>query len=211
MATDRKPAIGIIGVGRLGTVVAKLALRAGYTVRIINSKSPETLLLIISVLLPGAIAAPVEDVIRRSEVIVLAIPLHKYRALTPELFRNKIVIDAMNYWPSTEGNISEFEDAASSSEYIQSYLSGAKVVKALSHVAYHELEEHSLLLGNPKRRALALAGNDKDAKAAVGKFISDIGFDPVDIGELANGKKFQPDTKLFNIRYSADEMRKVSG
>lgn len=202
-----KPRIGIIGSGRLGSALAKQALRAGYVVRIANSRGPESLSLILQVLLPGASGATVEDTIFESDIIVLAIPLNQYRQLNSDLFSGKTVIDAMNYWPPTEGDIPEFMDeAVGSSEYIQHYLSNARVVKTLNHVAYNELEQDSLTPGTPDRRAVALAGDDKKAKQETSLFINDLGFDPVDMGDLSAGKKFQPDTPLFNARLTAKEM-----
>ena len=202
-----KPRLGVIGSGRLGTAIARQSSKAGYEVRIANSRGPESLTLILSVLLPDVIAGTVEEVIADSDVIALAIPLNQYKTLQPELFEGKIVIDAMNYWPPTEGAIEEFmNEDMTSSEYIQQYLPGAKVVKTLNHIAYNELEEHNLVAGDPKRRAMALVGNDKEAKIIVAELINAIGFDPVDLGELKNGKKFQPDTPLFNARYVANDL-----
>lgn len=210
MNDKTKPIIGIIGTGRLGNVVAKQSLKAGYLVRIANSKSPESLSLIIKVLLPGAQASTVHDVIQLSDIIVLAIPMGKYKTLQPELFRDKIVIDAMNYWPPTEGYIEEFtNNTLSTSEFMQSYLTDAKIVKTLNHIAYNELEEHSLPQEDPNRRAIVLAGNNTQAKLHVTRFLNDLGFDPVDLGDLSEGKKFQPDTKLFNARYTAKEIERV--
>ena len=210
MTNSKKPTIGIIGAGRLGTAVATQLLKAKYQVQIANSKSPETLKLILSVLLPEAHAGTADDVIRHNDIIILAIPLHKYTALAPDLFARKIIIDAMNYWPTTEGTITAFENPNStSSEYIQTYFPKAIVIKTLNHVAYHELNEHALPPGTPNRRAIVLAGDDGDAKEKVAQMISAIGFDPVDLGNLAQGKKFQPDTKLFNARYTVAEMKEI--
>ena len=202
-----KPVIGIIGAGRLGTAIARQSLSAGYQVQIANSRGPDSLGLMLSVLLPGALAATVDEAVAGSDIIVLAIPLNQYVNLKPELFVGKIVIDAMNYWPPTEGDIPEFmNEAVTSSEYIQQYLKGAKVVKTLNHTAYNELEQHSLVRGSAARRAIVLAGNDTPAKMIVAQFIDDIGFDPVDFGDLSSGKRFQPDTPLFNARFSASDL-----
>jgi predicted dinucleotide-binding enzyme len=207
---NEKFKIGIIGAGRLGTAVARQLLKAKYEVMIANSKNPETLSLIASVLLPEAKTAWVKDVITRNGIIILAIPLHNYKSLPPDLFKNKIVIDAMNYWPPTEGFIEEFSDEnTTSSEFMQKYLQQAHIVKTLNHIAYNELEEHNLPEGSINRRAIVLAGDDKKAKQKVSKLINDIGFDPVDLGNLKEGKQFQPNTKLFNARYTADEIRKL--
>lgn len=162
---DTKPIIGIIGAGRLGTALARQALIAGYHVHIANSQDPQTLTLILSVLLPNAKAETVLDLVKKSDIIILAIPLNKYKTLSAKLFKNKIVIDAMNYWPSTEGKIPEFENKdSSSSEYIQSYFKNAALIKTLNHVAYNELAEHSLPIGANNRRAIVMAGNNEQDK-----------------------------------------------
>lgn len=203
-----KPSLGIIGSGRLGTAIARQASAAGYVVRLANSRGPESLSLIVKVLLPGVIAATVDEAILQSDSIVLALPLNQYKSLPVQLFKGKIVIDAMNYWPPTEGEIPEFmSQEVSSSEYIEQYLPGARLVKTLNHVAYNELEQHSLPEASPSRRAIALAGNDADAKAKVEILINDMGFDAVDLGVLSNGRRFQPDTPLFNTRLTAQEIR----
>jgi len=205
---QHKPKIGIIGSGRLGTALARQFLKAGYEVRIANSRGPESLELLLSVLLPGAIATIVDEAIVKSDIIILAIPSHQYTSLDPAAFNDKVVIDAMNYWSPTEGVIPEFiNETGGTSEFIQTYLPTAKVVKSLNHVAYNELEAHNLPKGDPKRRAIAIAGDDAAAKLQVVDLIDAIGFDAVDLGGIAAGQKFQPDTPLFNARYTADQLR----
>jgi predicted dinucleotide-binding enzyme len=202
-----KPLIGIIGAGRLGTAIAKQSLAAGYIVRIANSQAPESLKLILSVLLPKAIAATIEDVITISDIIVLAIPLRQYRTLPSALFRGKLVIDAMNYWAPVEGHIIEFATASkTSSELVQDFLHEAILVKTLNHIAYNEIEEHASKKSYSIRRAIAMASDDAEAKKKIAVIIDNLGFDPVDLGSLRNGAKFQPDTALFNARLNAAEL-----
>lgn len=208
MTNSTKPTIGIIGAGRLGTALAKQAIKAGYSVTIANSRGPASLGLMLRVLAPEAAAGDTKAVIKNSDIVILAMPLGKYKALDPKLFKDKIVIDAMNYWSPTEGYIEEFSDEnGSSSEYIQSYLKDSRVVKTLNHVAYNELSEHSLPPGSPNRRAVVMAGDDEKAKETVATFINDLGFDAVDLGNLSEGRKSQPDTSLFNARYTAKQAR----
>jgi predicted dinucleotide-binding enzyme len=164
----------------------------------------------LGVLLPGAVALTVKDVIHNSDIIILAIPLNKYSVLDPDWLADKIVIDAMNYWPPTEGEIPEFmNEQVTSSEYLQQYFDKARIVKTLNHVAYNEIEEHSLPLAHPQRRAIALAGDDVVAKKQAEHFIDTLGFDTIDLGELKQGSKFQPDTKLFNARLTKAEVEQI--
>jgi predicted dinucleotide-binding enzyme len=208
---SNKPIIGVIGTGRLGTAVSRQALKAGYQVYVANSRGPQSLELLLDVLLPGAKAATVKDVAQNSDLIVLAMPLNKYRTLDPSWVAGKIVIDAMNYWPPTEGEIPEFMDPLhTSSEYLQQHFDQALLVKTLNHVAYNEIEAHSTPPGHLARRAIALAGNDSDAKKQVEQFIDTLGFDAVDVGLLSRGRAFQPDTKIFNARLTHDEIKQLA-
>jgi 8-hydroxy-5-deazaflavin:NADPH oxidoreductase len=209
-ANNDLPIIGIIGAGRLGTAIARQSLKVGYQVNISNSRGPESLTLMLSVLLPGAMPLTVHDLIKKSELIILAMPLNKYVSLDPQWLAGKIVIDAMNYWPPTEGEIPEFmNERVTSSEHLQQHFKTARIVKTLNHVAYNELEEHSLPPGNTERRAIALAGDDIDANKLVEQFIDTLGFDPIDIGSLRRGGQFQPDTPLFNARLSKHDIEQV--
>jgi predicted dinucleotide-binding enzyme len=211
MANNPQLTIGIIGAGRLGTAVARQSLKAGYDVVISNSRGPQSLALMLGVLLPGAIALTVKEVVQKSDIIILAVPLNKYTTLDPEWLAGKIVIDAMNYWPPTEGEIPEFmNEQITSSEYLQQHFNDARIVKTLNHVAYSEIEEHSLPSAHPERRAIALAGDDIDAKEQVEHFINALGFDAIDLGSLKQGSKFQPDTKLFNARLTKEEVKRIT-
>lgn len=202
-----KPTLGIIGAGRLGTAVARQALAADYVVRLTNSRGPASLALMSQVLLPGVLTATLEELVEQSDIIILALPLHRYKTLDSALFTGKIVVDAMNYWPPTEGVIPEFtSENSSSSEYLQTYFQAAKIVKTLNHVAYHELEEHSLPAGHTERRAIVVASDHQAAKKQVMQLIDALGFDAVDVGALAVGRTFQPDTPLFDQRYSARDI-----
>lgn len=211
MLNSTEPAIGIIGAGRLGTAIARQSLKNGYSVNISNSRGPQSLELMLGVLLPGAVAMTVQETIQKSDLIILAMPLNKYSVLDSQWLADKIVIDAMNYWPPTEGEIPEFmNEHIISSEYLQRYFKGVRLVKTLNHVAYNEIEEHSLPAGHPQRRAIALAGDDVAAKESVEQFINALGFDAIDLGDLRQGSAFQPDTQLFNARLTKKEIARIN-
>src|SRR6185437_15352354 len=118
-----------------------------------------------------------------ADIVVLAIPLHRWTDVDPARLAGKVVIDAMNYWPASDGVLTAFEnDATGSSEIVAGRLVGSAVVKALNHIGYHELEDRARPSGAPDRRASGLAGDDPAAVAAVAELTDRIGYDPVRLG-----------------------------
>ncbi|WP_231955427.1 NADPH-dependent F420 reductase [Occultella aeris] len=195
--------IAVLGAGRVGTAIARTAIRAGYRVRLAASGDPALIDLIAQIMAPGADTSTAADAVASADLVVLALPLGKHATLDGDTLAGKVVVDAMNYWPSTDGRNPELEAAPSTSEVVARHLTGSAVVKTLNHIGYHELEEQGLPVGAPARRALAVAGDDPDATALVRAFVDRLGFDPVDAGDLASGVHLQPGTPIFNGSHDA--------
>lgn len=190
--------IGILGAGKVGTVLARLTVAAGFRTLISASGAPADIQLIVDVLAPGAIASRSVDVARESDMVILAIPLGKYRTLPRVELAGKLVIDATNYWPPTDGYVDEFEGTDTSS-IVAAFLSESRVVKAFNHLGYHELDEHGRPPGAPDRHAMAIAGDDAADLAAVAALVDSVGFDAVPVMPLSSGIHFGPFSALFGI------------
>lgn len=195
--------IGILGAGKVGTGVARQALLAGYRVLIAGSGDPKKIDLIVSVMAPGAIAVTAEQAMAEADLVVLSVPLHKFRTLDPAGLDGKHVLDTMNYWRDTNGDMPELADAPSSSEMVLAHIPGARLAKSLNHIGYHELELDARPAGSADRRALAVVSDDDDTRALVLDFVERLGFDAVDAGPLSNGTAFEPDTPIFTGSYTA--------
>ncbi|WP_433875101.1 NADPH-dependent F420 reductase [Sinomonas atrocyanea] len=188
--------VGILGAGRVGTALAREALKAGYEVRIATAKPVEEIELIVEIITPGALAVTAADA-AASDLVVLAAPLHRYRTLDAAGLAGRVVVDAMNYWEPTDGAMPEMNAGRGTSEVVQDFLAGSSVVKTLNHIGYHDLESDGRPAGAPDRRALAVAGDDESARAVVLGFVEAIGYDAVDAGPLAAGRAFEPGTEIF--------------
>ena len=204
--------LGIVGAGKFGTTLARAAVAAGYGVAISASGPAEDIALTVEVLAPGAHADTTEEVVRYADVIVLAVPTHRFRELPRDLFAGKILVDAMNYWPPVDGDDPELSSApAGTSMIVQERFPTARVVKSLNQLGYHQLEENQRAKGAPDRIAIGAAGDDRLAVRTVMRLLDTLGFDAVDAGPLENGVHLQPDGSPIATTYSADQLAKLVG
>jgi hypothetical protein len=194
----RLPRIAVLGAGHVGPILARLAVEAGYPVSIAASGNPEQIELITQVLSPGAEPRWTADAVREADIVVLALPLHRFTMLDPALLDGKLAVGAMNYWPPIDGVLALFEDHRSgSSEIVQRRLANATVVKTFNHLGYHQLADDRRPEGSPDRRALGVSGDDPHAVDVVAELIERIGYDAVRLDCLSAGRLLEPGGPVF--------------
>jgi 8-hydroxy-5-deazaflavin:NADPH oxidoreductase len=203
--------LGIVGAGKFGTTLARAAIAAGYEVVMSGSGAADDIALTVDVLAPGARAATTDEVVRSADIIVLAVPTHRFRELDENLFAGKILVDAMNYWEPVDGEDAELAAAAhGTSAIVQAHFPSARVVKSLNQLGYHQFEELPRPKETSDRVAIGAAGSDRLAVREVMRLVDRLGFDAVDVGALANGRALEPDGSPIAVTYSADELSKLA-
>jgi len=208
MIHQERARLAVLGAGHVGPVIARLAIKAGYPVAIATSGDPADIALITELVIPGAQPRWAPDAVADADIVVLAIPLHRFGDVDPGLLAGKLVVDAMNYWPASDGVLKAFEDGASS-EIVARRLSGSAVVKALNHIGYHDLEDRTRTAGAPDRRAVGVAGDDPAAVAAMAGLVDRIGYDPVRLGSLRAGRALQPGGPVFGVTLTLPEFERA--
>jgi 8-hydroxy-5-deazaflavin:NADPH oxidoreductase len=200
--------IGFIGSGHIGSQVARLAVANGYDVVLSNSRGPETLSALVNELGPRARAATPAEAAETADIAVVSVPLKSYRKTPVEPLAGKVVIDTNNYYPQRDGHIRELDDErATTSELLQAHLPSSKVVKAFNHIYAADITKDGQAHGTKNRRALAIAGDDRNAKATVTGMLDAFGFDTVDMGPLKESWRIQRDTPGYGPRRNAEELK----
>jgi predicted dinucleotide-binding enzyme len=205
----REPSrLAVLGAGHVGPVIARLAIKAGYAVDIATSGDPEDIALITELVIPGAQPRWAGDAVADADIVVLAVPLHRFLDIDPALLTGKLVVDAMNYWPASDGVLSAFEGRGSS-EVVARRLAGSAVVKAVNHIGYHELEDRARPTSAPDRKAAGVAGDDPAAVAMIARLVDRIGYDPVRLEGLRAGRVLQPGGPVFGIVLTQPEFEQA--
>ena len=189
--------LGILGAGKLGTTVARLAVDAGRDVLIADERTGPMIELIVSTVAAGARFVGVDEMLASSDMVLLAIPYSRVRELDPAKLAHAIVIDATNPWIESDG--------ASPEESPLRAHPGIRLVRSLNHIAYEELISYALPAGAPFRTAMAVASDDVDARKRVAALVDGLGFDPVEL-DIRSAWLLEVNGPFFGRRLSQAEM-----
>ena len=199
--------IGLIGAGHIGSQLARLAVRHGYDVVVSNSRGPETLTNLVRELGPRARAGTSLQAAQSGDIVVVTIPLKNIGDVPVAPLAVKVVIDTNNYYPQRDGHIAELDnEETTTAGLLQRHLPASRVVKAFNHIYAAALTTDGQPAGTPNRRALAIAGDNADAKRVVADLIDRFGFDVVDIGPLSESWRIQRDTPGYGPRRTAEQL-----
>ncbi len=198
--------IGLIGAGNIGSAIARAAVAHGYDVVLSNSRGPESLDGLIAELGPHARAATPAEAGAAGDIVVVTIPLGRYREVPVEPLAGKVVIDTNNYYPQRDGHIVELDEKThTSSGLLQKHLPTSHVVKAFNHIRAADITTAGTPAGTPGRRALVVAGDDADAVATVTRLYDQFGFDAVVIG-LDDSWRVETNTPAYGVVQNAEEL-----
>jgi len=183
--------IGSIGAGDLAQAVAKRAIKAGYEVKLSNSRGPESLREIVGKLGPGATAATREEAVA-CEMVLLAVPWDTVPETLASLpkWKNQILIDGTNPFHGKAGDFTPADVGnLSTSQLVAALAPGARVVKALNNMTVPNLEGDPVV--NGARRVAFVSADDNGAKKQVQTLLEAFGYAVIDLGNLRDGGLIQ--------------------
>jgi len=202
--------IGIIGAGAIGGTIAKKMAAEGHNVKINNSDQGDKLKA--HALELGALAATIENVVQDVDVIILSVPTIAIPTLPKDLLahvpENVIVVDTSNYYPFRDADIEEIKNGKVESVWVSEQL-GRPVIKAFNNLLAETLANGGKEPGTQERIAMAVSGDDKEAKKIITSLINDAGFDTVDSGNLSESWRHQPGTPAYCTELNAEELKQA--
>jgi len=186
--SDRPDTLGIIGAGRIGQALARIALRANRHVIIANSRGPDSLASVVAPFGSAVAAGSVADAAACAMVALAVRWENLSSAVTGPVWAGQTVIDATNAVriPSLEPiPLGE----RTSSEIVAELVSGAWLVRAANRMPATILGADPTAHGG--HRVLFVSGDHQPAKAAVSDLFENAGFFTLDLGDLVTGSRLQ--------------------
>ncbi len=202
--------IGVIGSGNIGGTLGQHWAKAGHKI-MFSSRHPEELQSMATEV--GAQVGTIEETAAFGEVILLAIPFGYIAEVAQQVgpLNNKILIDATNPYPQRDGDVARqviADPSQTATGYVASQFTGAHTVKAFNSIYFKVLDEQAFRSGD-ERIAVQVCGDDLQAKQTVKQLIADIGFAPQDLGDLSQGRLFEPDAPLYNKNLKISEAERL--
>jgi 8-hydroxy-5-deazaflavin:NADPH oxidoreductase len=203
--------IGIIGAGQIGGTLTRLLTERGHSVKVSNSRAPETLADLAAE--TGATAVWAKDAPVDADLVIVSIPQKNVPDLAPGIVATAKpgapVIETNNYYPQQrDGRIEAIEAGTPESVWVSEQL-GAPVFKVFNGIFWKHLRDRGAPAGTEGRIALPIAGDDAANKQIVSGLVDEIGFDPVDAGTLAESWRQQPDTPVYGKDLDAEGTKRA--
>lgn len=183
--------IAIVGTGNVGGAIVRGLTGKGHHVTLGARNTGAAAVVALAAETGAAVARPAEAA-AAAEIVVLALPWGAAEAAVDGLgdLAGKVVIDCMNPLGMVDGALGLTRGhTTSGGEAVQSWLPQAHVVKTLNQVGAEIMAKNDHL---PHRPVMFMAGNDAAAKTQVARVLTDLGFEPLDAGDITKARLLEP-------------------
>ena len=183
--------IAIIGTGNVGGAIARGLKGKGHAVTL-GARTPDAPAVVALAADSGATVALPAAAATAAEVVILALPWAAAEAAVRDLgpLAGKTVIDCMNPLGAVGGTFGlTVGHLTSGAEIVAGWMPGARVVKTLNQVGAEIMAGAGRL---PHRPVQFVAGDDANAKVMAMAILADLGFEPLDAGDLTRARLLEP-------------------
>jgi 8-hydroxy-5-deazaflavin:NADPH oxidoreductase len=183
--------VAIIGTGNVGGALARGLARAGRSI-VLGVRDPANAKVATLASETKAEVKTPAEAVAASDIIVMALPWGAAEGAVKALgsLAGKIVIDCMNPLAMQNGRLGlDRGFNTSGAEALASWIPNAKIVKTLNQVGAELMANNADL---PHRPVMFMAGNDADSKTTVAALLKDLGFEPLDAGDLTKARLLEP-------------------
>jgi 8-hydroxy-5-deazaflavin:NADPH oxidoreductase len=199
--------IGVIGAGRIGTMIARHLGNAGHDVLISFSRDADRLAATAQEI--GARAGTPAEAAER-DVVIVSVPWTAVDDVLAQVnLDGKVVVDTTNQFGA--GGWEEIAGGLTAAQVNQRRMPGARYVKSFNTLtaAFQASEA-----GRPAQTRVVqwICGDDAEAKEIVAQLIRDIGFEPVDVGGTADASVMEAPRRegaVYGEEYRPAEARAV--
>ncbi|OZD81356.1 hypothetical protein CH273_11505 [Rhodococcus sp. 05-339-2] len=200
--------IGILGAGYVGETLARRLGSLGHTVRLANSRGPETLGRLTTVENVQPVWA--SQVTEGADIVISAVNETLVANMDPDftgsLAQVPIVIDAANYNSRRDGVVPDLLAGKPVGQWLSEQL-GRPLFRVFNNIEAHVLASGGRRAGDFDRIALPISGPNGAHLARVHTLVDELGFDPVYNGELTESWRHQLGTKSYCTDLRASQLR----
>lgn len=177
--------IAIIGAGMVGGALGGGWLGAGHEV-VFGVRDPDGDK---ARALPAPAKTP-RDAAEQAEVVVLATPWDAAEAALRSSgdLRGKVLLDATNPLRPQLAGLTHGHDS-SGAEQVAAWAPGARVVKVFNSTGFNNMADPAYPEGPA---TMFYCGDDDAARQTAHRLAQDLGFDPVDAGDLQQARLLEP-------------------
>jgi 8-hydroxy-5-deazaflavin:NADPH oxidoreductase len=199
--------IGILGVGYIGETLVRKLSSAGHSIRVANSRDPETLEDLANE--TGATAVWAADAVKDVDVIILSIPFEfmpSLKSVLADVPKDIPVIDTSNYYPHRDGHIAAIDEGQVESLWVAEQI-GRPVTKAWNAMLAGTLRKNGKSKGEAGRTAVPVAGDDVNAKRIAMALVEETGFDALDAGSIVDSWRQQTGNPAYCTELTVDQLK----
>lgn len=189
--------IAFIGIGQVRSALAGQLVGLGHTVKIAARDRNSDKVKAALAKYPNLQVAAISEAIATAEIVFLATPFSANQTALAESgnLSGKILVDCTN--PVGAGFTHGLNNEQSGGEFVQNLVPNTKVVKAFTIYGFENFENNTYPGYGDLKPAMLIAGNDPDAKQVVANLCIEMGWEPVDTGNLAMSLHLEHMTLLW--------------